>query len=93
MSSFSVSCPNCSAKIRRKDLKDTFHCRACGTALASNRTKARWVLFVICVVALPLMLFAGQKIALFIFGSDADFSDKQLVVFFLYIGLILLVYP
>jgi hypothetical protein len=93
MNWISVSCPNCSTRIRRKDVRDNFRCPSCGTALASNRTKARWMMFGIGLVSIPLVLIGAQKIATFVFGPGADFSDKQLVAFLLYVGLILLIYP
>jgi predicted RNA-binding Zn-ribbon protein involved in translation (DUF1610 family) len=93
MSWTGISCPECSARIRKKDVTDRFNCPSCGATLMSNRIKARLIMFGICLVALPAILVGAQKIALFIFGPTADFSDKQLVVFLLYIGLILLVYP
>lgn len=47
----------------------------------------------ICLAALPVVFFTGEKIAVFFIGRTASFADKQLIVALLYAGLIALIYP
>lgn len=90
---FGAACPKCSKRMRRAIVRDRFHCAFCGTALESNRTRARLIMAGISLVALPFVLSAATPIAKAIFGVDADFADKQLVAFFLIVALIVIAYP
>lgn len=50
-----ATCPKCAVRMRRTVVLDRFYCPSCGTALESNRTKARLMLAIICLAALPLI--------------------------------------
>lgn len=77
----------------RTDVRERFYCPFCGTALESNRTRAKLIMAGISLVALPFVLSAATPIAKAVFGADADFADKQLVAFFLIVALVVVVYP
>lgn len=50
-------------------------------------------MLVIFLTALPLALFAAEKIAGAVLGGDASYADKKFIAVLLYAGLILLIYP
>lgn len=90
---FGIACPKCGNRMRRTIIRDRFPCGFCSTVLESNRTRAKLIMAGISLIALPFVLSVAMPIANAVFGADADFADKQLVVFFLIVALIVIVYP
>lgn len=47
----------------------------------------------IAVAAIPVSLFAGERIALLIFGEGVDYADKKLIAVLLFAALVCLIDP